>query len=73
MAGREGSVKNAHAVALGRRKSPHKAKTSAENGKAGGRPPLGLKREIWALFVEKCVGADPRRVAQQLLIDFVRK
>jgi hypothetical protein len=62
--------KNPHAVALGKRKSPRKARSSAQNGQFGGRPPLGLSREEWQAFGHRCGARDPRQVARELLLSF---
>jgi hypothetical protein len=68
--------KNAHAVAMGKRggrvTSARKSTTSAQNGAFGGRPPLGLSREEWLAFVQKCGARDPRQVARELLLAFRR-
>lgn len=66
--------RNPHAVALGRRggmaRSPRKATSSAQNGLFGGRPPLGLTRDEWQAFVQRCGARDPRQVARELLLGF---
>lgn len=64
-------MKNPHAVAMGRRRSPRKAASSAQNGQFGGRPPLGLSWDEWRAFGLRCGARDPRQVARELLLRYL--